>query len=170
MGDRQQAAFADFVRAHGRSLFGTAYLLTGSGDAGEELVQATLVDLYPKWARVAAAASPLAYVRRALVNRFLTSKRVRRVVETPTWDLPELADAEDFTERVADRELIWSLLGDLPQRQRAAIVLRYFHDQDDATIAAALECRVATVRSVISRGVAAMRAGRDLPSEARGRR
>ena len=158
---QQEAAFARFVREHGRSLFGTAYLLTGSGEAAEELVQATLVDLVPKWQRVEAATSPVAYVRRALVNRFLTSKRDRRVTELPAWRLPDHAVDGDFTDRIADRQLLWSLLGDLPQRQRAAIVLRFFHDQDDDAIAAALECRVSTVRSIISRGVAAMRTSRD---------
>lgn len=50
------------------------------------------------------------------------------------------------------------MLGSLPDRQRAALVMRYFHDQPDAQIAAAIGCRSATVRSLISRGIATMRA------------
>lgn len=153
----EDSAFADFVGAHGRSLFGTAYLLTGSGDAAEELVQETLVALFPKWRRIAAAQSPVAYARRAMVNGFVSSRRSGRGRTVSTWQFPDQVDPTDLAAGVVDRQLIWQLLGRLPQRQRAAIVLRYFHDQDDDTIADALGCRRATVRSLISRGVAAMR-------------
>ena len=44
-----------FVAAHSRSLYGTAFLLTGNRDAAEDLVQETLTKLYPKWAAVTAA-------------------------------------------------------------------------------------------------------------------
>ena len=59
---------------------------------------------------------------------------------------------------VADRDLVWSLLGHLGERQRAVLVLRYFHDWADADIAAAVGCRKGTVRSLLSRGLAALRA------------
>jgi RNA polymerase sigma factor (sigma-70 family) len=58
---------------------------------------------------------------------------------------------------VADRRLLWQLLLTLPERQRAALVLRYFHDLPDAEIARALGCREVTVRSLISRGLATLR-------------
>ena len=50
----EAAEFTAFVRAHSRSLYGTAYLLTGNPDAAEDLLQDTLAALYPKWTRVAA--------------------------------------------------------------------------------------------------------------------
>ncbi len=50
------------------------------------------------------------------------------------------------------------LLAALPPRQRAALTLRYVHDLPDAAIAAALGCRTGTVRSLLSRGRAALRA------------
>jgi RNA polymerase sigma-70 factor (sigma-E family) len=153
----EDSAFADFVRSHGRSLFGTAYLLTGSSDVAEELVQDTLAGLFPKWAQVSAAVSPVAYARRALVNRFLSSRRSPEARTVALWQLPDYADTHDLADGVVDRHLIWQLLGRLPARQRAAIVLRYFHDQDDDTIARSLGCRAVTVRSLISRGIAAMR-------------
>jgi RNA polymerase sigma factor (sigma-70 family) len=51
-----------------------------------------------------------------------------------------------------------ALLDGLPARQRAALTLRYVHDLPDAAIARALRCRTATVRSLLSRGRAAVRA------------
>jgi RNA polymerase sigma-70 factor (ECF subfamily) len=49
------------------------------------------------------------------------------------------------------------MLAPLPPRQRAALTLRYVHDLDDRAIAAALGCRRGTVRSLLSRGLAALR-------------
>lgn len=153
----EQRSFADFVAANNRTLYGTAYLLTGNPDNAEDLLQETLSRLYPKWAAVTAADQPVAYVRRALANRFISSTRVRAHRDLVMWDMPDKAANVDVAATVADRGAVWQLLGTLPERQRAAIVLRYFHDLSDADIAAALDCREATVRSLISRGVAAMR-------------
>lgn len=151
------AAFAAFVREHSRTLFGTAYLLTGDSHAAEELLQDTLARLYGRWASVAAATSPLAYVRRSVANRFISqsrgpSRRVRVVAE-----VPERGSGQDVAVDVTDRALLWQLLQELPERQRAAIVLRYYHDLPESEIAASLGCREATVRSLVSRGLAAMR-------------
>lgn len=151
-----ERGYADFVRAHTAALMRTAYLLTGDGAAAEELVQDTLVRLLPKWHRVEAADLPLAYVRRALTNAFL-SERARpasRVLPLNGWDD---VDPRDETAAVADRDQLWGLLRGLPARQRAALVLRYFDDLSDGEIAAALDCRAGTARSLISRGLAALR-------------
>jgi DNA-directed RNA polymerase specialized sigma24 family protein len=69
--------FDSFVRSHTGSLLRTAYLMTGDGTSAEELVQDTLARLYPRWERVEAAKMPLAYVRRAVVNAYLSQARRR---------------------------------------------------------------------------------------------
>ncbi len=161
-----EVGFAAFVRANSGSLFGTAYLLTGSADRAEELLQDTLARLYPKWEQVQAAEAPLAYVRRCVANGFVSSRRSRSARDISLHDLPEVADTASLADRVADRGLLWQLLGRLPDRQRAALVMRYFHDQPDAEIAEAIGCRRATVRSLISRGIAAMRAQATLGEQA----
>ncbi len=150
-------AFAAFVRAETPTLLRTAYLLTGSAPAAEELVQDTLVRLYPKWSRVTAADAPVAYVRRSLVNVFLNGRRRHAATDISMDVVPERSDRFDVAEGVADRDLAWRLLDSLPDRQRAALVLRYFHDAPDEQIAESLGCRVGTVRSLISRGLAALR-------------
>lgn len=157
-------SFAEFVRVHSRSLLGTAYLLTGDVPAAEDLVQDTLTKLVPKWAQVMAADAPAAYVRKALINTYLDSRR-RRVV--PTFALEDVENAgtgsADFTEQITDRHAAIQLLEHLPPRQRAAVLLRYLHDQDDVAIAAALGCRAVTVRSLISRGLSTVRREIDHP-------
>jgi RNA polymerase sigma-70 factor (sigma-E family) len=154
---RTEAGFAIFVREHTRALIRTAYLITGSRLAAEELVQDTLVRLYPKWHRVEAADIPLAYVRRALMNGYVNQTRRASRREFAYEDVPDRVDEYDAVNQLADRDEIWAGLRDLPDRQRAALVLRFFEDLTDAESADALGCRVGTVRSLVSRGLAALR-------------
>jgi RNA polymerase sigma-70 factor (sigma-E family) len=165
---RTEVRFAGFVREHTPALVRTAYLLTGNAHAAEELVQDTLVRLYPKWDKVEMAEMPLAYVRRALTNGFINLQRRASRREFAFEDVPERLDFRDAYGQVADRDEIWSRLGTLPERQRAALVLRFFEDLSDEESAEALDCRVGTVRSLISRGLSALREqmGRELPPEA----
>ena len=150
------AEFEAFVRANAPALLRTAFLLTGTQQGAEELVQDTLARLYPRWARVEAADLPLAYVRRSLTNRLISQRRVVRGIEVPLDLVADRRDPGDVAEAVAARRTVWQLLGQLPPRQRAAIVLREFDDLPDTEIAAMLGCRPASVRSLISRGMASM--------------
>ena len=65
--------------------------------------------------------------------------------------------AHDAYQQVDDRERLMEALRGLAPRQRAAVVLRYFCDLDDATIADLLNCSPATVRSQVSRALARLR-------------
>jgi RNA polymerase sigma-70 factor (sigma-E family) len=154
---RSEVGFVAFVRAHTPALVRTAYLLTGNALAAEELVQDTFVRLYPKWHHVEGADAPLAYVRRAMTNGYVNQQRRASRREFAAAELPERIDAYDAVGRLADRDEIWAGLRDLPERQRAALVLRYFEDLSDEDTAAALGCRIGTVRSLISRGLATLR-------------
>lgn len=151
--------FAEFVRAHTPALVRTAYLLTGSGPSAEDLVQETLLRLYPRWERVQAADAPMAYVRRSLTNTFLNQRRRRSAHEIVLDVVPDRPGQRDAADDLADRDEVWLLLATLSERQRAALVLRYYEGLDDHDIAAALACREGTVRSLISRGLATLRTG-----------
>lgn len=149
--------FAAFVREHTRSLYATAYLLARTHAGAEDLLQDTLSALFPKWRQVQAAANPVAYVRRSLSNRFVSSQRPASAHEQPRWELPDQPAGVDVAEQVAVAQTVWQLLGELPERMRTALVLRYFHDWSDIEIAEALGCRRGTARSLVSRGLAAMK-------------
>ena len=154
---RSEVGFAGFVREHTPALLRTAYLLTGNAQSAEELVQDTLVRLYPKWDRVEGADVPLAYVRRSVANGYINQQRRASRREFAYDDVPERIDPYDAVNQLADRDQIWAGLRHLPQRQRAALVLRFFEDLTDEESAAALGCRVGTVGSLISRGLATLR-------------
>ncbi|MDT4891970.1 MAG: hypothetical protein QOE97_1005 [Pseudonocardiales bacterium] len=152
-----ESGFAEFVRARTAALLATAFLLTGDANAAEELVQDTLVRLFPKWERVQAASQPLAYVRRCVANNFINERRRPATRDVRVDAMDDRPAGTDGTAVIADRDEVWALLRMLPQRQRAALVLRYYHDLPDSEIATALDCREGTVRSLLSRGLAAMR-------------
>ncbi|MGH8962557.1 MAG: SigE family RNA polymerase sigma factor [Jatrophihabitantaceae bacterium] len=154
---RETCEFTSFVRANTSALLRTAYLLTGSASGAEELVQDTLVRLYPNWAKVQAADVPIAYVRRSVANAFVNQRRRASSRELAFEFLPEHDDPYDASAQLADRSELSQLLRELPDRQRAALVLRFFHDLPDGEIAEALQCRIGTVRSLISRGLTTMR-------------
>jgi len=147
-----------FVRLHTPALLRSAFLLTKDAAAAEDLVQDTFLRLHPKWTHVAQAAVPVAYVRRSMLNNFLNSVRSRSSREQPIASIPDRADESDLAARVSDRMLVAGLLDSLPPRQRAVLVLRFFHDLGDREIAAEVGCRQATVRSIISRSLGALRA------------
>jgi RNA polymerase sigma-70 factor (sigma-E family) len=166
--------FADFVQARTPSLLSTAYLLTRDRHRAEELVQDVLVSLYPQWQRVLEADSELAYVRRALVNRFINLRRKRSSSsEVFTGAVLDYAVGTDFASHLADRDQLRRALDLLPDRQRVALVLRYFHDLSDEQTADILQCRLGTVRSLVSRALATLRsdpafAGPDVDSRQKG--
>lgn len=155
MGD---AEFAAFVRAQTPALLRTAFLLTRDVYAAEDLVQDTLLRLHPNWWRVSSAAAPMAYVRQSILNTFLNSTRSKASQERAIAEIPDVVDGADLAGVVADRMLVSGLLDSLPPRQRAVLVLRFFHDLDDDQIAAEVGCRKATVRSIVGRALAALRA------------
>ena len=134
-------SFENFVRTETAGLLRSAYLLTGNAASAEDVVQETLTRLFPRWARVQDAAYPQAYVRRSLVNTFLNSRRPKSASEIVVDDVGDRPSPFDLAQGVADSDLVWSLLGRLGERQRAVLVLRYFHDWPDADIAAAVGCR-----------------------------
>jgi RNA polymerase sigma-70 factor (sigma-E family) len=159
--------FQQFVSLQTGALLRLAYLLSGDRHTAEDLVQESLLRCHRRWERVTRAANPEAYVRRVLVNQHLSWRRRRSstdlVVEVD--HLPQ-APAADSQEALAARDLVWRAIRQLPTRQRAVLVLRYYEDLSDADIAEVLGIRVGTVRSLAARAFARLRTHPDLASYA----
>lgn len=150
-------AFEDFVAARLPALLRFGRVLTGNSAAAEDLVQTALTKSYPKWGRIEAS-DPEGYVRRVMANTHASWWR-RPFRERPYEELPERAGTgPDPYVSVELRDAMWHALNQLSPRQRAALVLRFYEDLSMAEIADALGCRVGTVKSLISRGLAALRA------------
>jgi RNA polymerase sigma-70 factor (sigma-E family) len=157
-GDGTPADFSRFVASRWRALARTAYLLTGDFHEAEDLVQTTLARVYPHWHRVRPETAEH-YVRRALVNNSRSRHRKRRVVHLLLPFLPESLGAEHGAAPRAgeDRDVLIDALADLPERQRAVVVLRYWEDLSAEEVALAMGCSVGTVKSQASRALAKLR-------------
>jgi RNA polymerase sigma factor (sigma-70 family) len=127
-----------------------AWLLTRSPSGAEDVAQEAMVGVYD---RFAALDSPAAYLTRVVVNRCRKWHRagtnqlhlVRKLSQVPETGL----DGAD--------EYLLDAIHALPYRQRVVIVARYWGDWSESEIAAALECRPGTVKSLASRALASLR-------------
>lgn len=149
--------FQDFVRARWPQLVRTAYLLTGDVHHAEDLTQTALAKAYRSWRRISRADNPEAYVRRMLVSCNSDRFRKRRVNESLTAAVPERAGCDEGAVRVEERGTLLAGLAQLPSRQRAVVVLRYWEDLSEAEVAEVLGCSAGTVKSQASKGLAKLR-------------
>jgi RNA polymerase sigma factor (sigma-70 family) len=129
-----------------------AYLLGANGAAGDVLDPAALARVYVAWPRIGTGAET-AYTRRAMMNLYLNDQRKRRR-EVLTDEAPEPATTDH------DRDLamtLTELLRDLPEKQRAVLVLRFWEDLTVPQIAECTGVAEGTIKSQISRGLAVLR-------------
>jgi RNA polymerase sigma-70 factor (sigma-E family) len=143
-------SFDDYVVARERHLLRVAYLLAQDAQLAEDLVQTALTKAWFAWHRVQGDPEP--YVRKILVNTFVSAKRRRWNVEQPTGRLPErpLADHESSPD-------LRRALAALPRGQRAVIVLRYFEDLTEAETARVLDVSIGTVKSQTAKALVRLR-------------
>ena len=155
------AAFRDYVQARGTALLRMAVMLTGNQADAEDLVQAALANTFLAWDKINDRAALDAYVRRAMVNTHISWWRRRRLEEFPTDQLPDQAVA-DHARESDTAEVVRRALDRLPERMRAAVMLRYFEDMTEPEIAALLGVSLGTVKSTVSRAVARLRIDAEL--------
>ncbi|MCW2671762.1 MAG: polymerase, sigma-24 subunit, subfamily protein [Frankiales bacterium] len=156
MAREADVAFRDFVLSRQRALLRSAWLLTGDWASAEDLVQASLLKVWPHWPRVVVNGQEDAYVRRVVLNTYLSSRRRAWHRERPTADVPDVESADALLGSDLRPALLTGLAA-LPPRQRAVVVLRYFQDLSEAQCAEALDCAVGTVKSQTSKALATLR-------------
>jgi RNA polymerase sigma-70 factor (sigma-E family) len=161
--DRQQ--FDEFVVSRWPGLVRLAYGLTGDRWLAEDLAQTALASAYAAWWRVRRADDPDAYVRRILINASNSRFRRRRPCEQPQPMSGFPGTVPDHASVVGDRSALVAALAELPPRQRAVIVLRFWEDLSDAQTAAILGCSASTVRSQVSRALAKLRCSPSLADD-----
>lgn len=145
---RVVVTFEDLYRATRDRMVRVAFMMTGSTEVAEDVVQDAFVQLYARFDRLA---EPAPYLYRTVVNGCLARRRHGRVVER----LQHLT-LQDATVALEIDET-WSALTRLPPRRRAAVVLRYYADLPVAEIATILDCRPGTVKSMLHRALAELK-------------
>jgi RNA polymerase sigma-70 factor (sigma-E family) len=148
-------SFEEFVSTGSDRLLGLAVLLTGDRGHAEDLLQDVLERMYVKWRRID---DPHAYARTALARKVTDRwrSRARRPREVGLEDWHDHAVSDGAGAR-ADRSRVVAALRQLPPRQRAVIVLRYFEDWSEEQIADQLDVSRGTVKSQASKGLANLR-------------
>jgi RNA polymerase sigma-70 factor (sigma-E family) len=146
-------AFETFVRAHGTTLVRLAGALTGDPSVSEEVVQSALERVFVRWRRLD---DPLAYSRQVVVN--LCRDRGRGAGRWERVGLPLIdTAAPDAIGPCDDRDQLVRAVRALPYRQRAVLVLRFWHDLTEQQAADVLGVRAGTVKSQTSRGLQRLR-------------
>jgi RNA polymerase sigma-70 factor (sigma-E family) len=130
-----------------------AFLL--GADDPENIAQEAFVRLHGRWSSLASTDKALAYLRRTVVNLCHSRLRHLRVVRrAPREPNRDAASAESLA--LANRA-VRDALATLPTRQRQVLVLRYWLDLDQQTIAETLGVAVGTVKATTNRAMAALR-------------
>jgi RNA polymerase sigma-70 factor (sigma-E family) len=144
---------------HYRSLVRLSAMLLRDQMQAEEVVQDAFVAMHSAWRRIRDEDKALAYLRQSVVNRSRSVLRRRVVADkhapTPGPDMPS-AEHGALARLEGDRML--ACLRRLPDRQREALVLRYYGDLSEADIAAAMKVSKGAVKSHTHRGMQALRA------------
>jgi len=147
--------FTTFVDEHGTALLGYARLLFGDAHEAEDALQAALLRVVRNWEK--ASASPVGYTRTALRNLAIDGSRRRHLVAIPSDQQPQLIHSPDVADAHEAAAALDAVLSRLPPRQRVTVVLRVLDGMTETETAAALGCSVGTVKSNLSRGLAALR-------------
>ena len=149
----RDGSFATVFNDHHRPAVRLAYLLVSDVDLAEDVVADAFAKVYVRWRR-GEVRDIDAYVRRAVVNE-ANSKLRRRYLERrhAGHQHGDERGVRLVDEDAADRDAVWRAIGQLPPRQRAAVVLRYHEDLSEAATAQVLGCSVGTVKSQTSRGL-----------------
>ena len=143
-------AFDAFYRREWVDAVRLAHLLTGVDAVAEDLAQEAFTRVERRWASVDNGA---AYLRTTLVNTCRSWQRSRGREQT------RLRLAGPRLDQVGDlgADELLDAVDALPFRQRAVLVLRYYHDLSEREIADAVGCRPGTVKSLASRALDQLR-------------
>ena len=149
--DREVAALFD---RHYVPMCRLAFVILGDRALAEEIVMEALLKTFAGWGRLRAIDRADAYLRRAVVN--LCRSRIRRKMIEARVNAETKARASrtkpDWDQEAHENNrLVMEAIRSLPERQRTAIVLRYYDDLSESQIAEVLDCSVGTVKSQLSK-------------------
>ncbi len=158
MNEHDEQEFAEYFAAKRDFVRRTAFLLCGDWHRADDLAQVAFVALHRRWPRIRDRTATDAYLRKTLVRASIDESRRpwRRERQMDRLPEPETGD-EAVDDRVATRTDLINGLREVPPKQRAVLVLRYFGGLDVAAVAKALGCSEGNVKSQTSRGLATLR-------------
>jgi RNA polymerase sigma-70 factor (sigma-E family) len=151
-------AVTQLYTAHYTSLVRLSAMLLRDREVAEEVVQDAFIAMHGAWRRLRDPDAALAYLRQTVVNRSRSALRRRRTSEKyAPAPMPDAPSAEYGAMGLLEHQEVMVALRGLPERQREALVLRYYLDLSEAEIAEAMGISRGAVKSHSFRGMAALR-------------
>jgi len=148
------ASFETFFEAEYPKLLRAMYLVTGNRQEAEEIVQDAFLAVWERWDRVASMDEPTGYLFRSAMNRFRS--RLRRAARAAR-KVVGAAEGGDAFAASDERDALARALAQLPERQRAAIVLTELLGYGSEEAGQVLGVKDVTVRSLASQARATLR-------------
>lgn len=152
-----EAAFAEVVARHVDLVYGAALRQTrGNAALAQDVVQAVFTDLARKAAAVARHETVVGWLHTA--TRFAATKAVRAEARRQGRERESqlMKDAMDGA-GAANWEQVWPMideaLGDLNERERGAILLRFFEQKPLAEVGTSLAMTETAARSCVDRAL-----------------
>ncbi len=146
-GDLPAVDVAEIYHEHRRRLVGLATAITFDRAVAEEVVQEAFVGLQRHAGRGGhSIMNPLAYLQRSVVNLSVNVLRRRKVAELHPSPPPLAASSPEVDDT-------WACVVRLPPRQRAVVVLRYWHDMTVDAVAETLDWPSGSVKSTLHRAL-----------------
>jgi RNA polymerase sigma-70 factor (sigma-E family) len=161
---RADEAVAALYAEHALGLVRLAVIMTGDRASAEDIVQDAFLGLYRRWEQLTDTSFPLAYARASVLNGCRSALR-----RQSRWRRADLAkdvpgeSAEASAMLSEEQRAVARAIRRLPERQREALVLRYYLDLSEEEIARTMGISRGTVKSATSRALAAV--GRLLKEE-----
>jgi RNA polymerase sigma-70 factor, ECF subfamily len=147
---------AELYERHVGRAVALATLVGGDADAAEDIAHEAFIRTAGRLSGLRDPSAFDGYLRRTVVN--LCRARARRAsIERRYLRWLVQREGESPHSRTEDQDVLWRALRDLPHRQRAAVVLRYFEDLSEEQAADALRCSPRAVNALVSRAMAALR-------------
>jgi len=142
-------AFPAFYRREYPKMVAIAAAVSGNRATAEDLAQDAMLRAHRHWDRISGYERPGAWVRRVTINLSLSA--IKRA-SAETRRIVRLAERATLPEPDAGDDHVWTAVGRLPGKQRAAIALHYLEDRSIDEIADILEVSTATARVHLHRG------------------
>jgi RNA polymerase sigma-70 factor (sigma-E family) len=158
-------AVTELYEAHALGLIRLGVVMLGDRAAAEDVVQEAFCGLYRHWHELSDPGKALSYVRSSVINgsRSALRRRVRQPVGFALAGDRPGESAESAVLVSEEHRQVLAAIRRLPDRQREALVLRYYLDLGEEEIARTMRISRGTVKSTTSRALAAL--GRILGEE-----
>lgn len=143
-------------QAHSLGLVRLAVIMLGDKGMAEDVVQEAFLGLFRRWPSLSDPDKALAYVRSSVLNGCRTILRQKSRRDAVVFAEPDTESAEARVLVDEEHREVLAAIRRLPDRQREAVVLRFYLDMPEDIVADVMGISRGTVKSATSRGVAAV--------------